>query len=83
MVDPHLLEEIRTRIRSGVTEPFDIVLSDGRRIPVRKGGDVSIAPDGKRAATYMITGVLDVFDTSLIDHIEPATSGKRVRRKAG
>lgn len=83
MADNQLLDEIRTRIRQGVTEAFDILLTDGRRVPVRKGGDVSISPDGKRAATYVITGVLEVFETSLIDRIELAATGRRARRKAG
>jgi len=79
-----LVEDIRTRVRAGVPEPFDIVLRDGRRIAVRQGGDVSIAPDGMRGATYRIAGHLEVFMTRDIAGIElVSTSQKRPRRKAG
>ena len=75
------VDQIRALRRADPFEPFNLVLRDGRRLPVDRAYYLAISPDGELLAHASVDGGFEWFPPSIVNgvdfHIVPATVEKQ------
>jgi hypothetical protein len=64
------LDIIRNHADTRPFKPFNLVLDDGRKLPVERPSHIAISPDGKRMAHSSIDGGFEHLEPSRVVSID-------------
>ena len=74
------VDQIRALRRADPFEPFNLVLGDGRRLPVDRAHYLAIAPDGVLLAHASVDGWFEWFPPAAVARVDYHITPDRVDR---
>jgi virulence-associated protein VagC len=73
-------DEVRKRYFAAPFRPFDIVLTNGRSVPVRHPEFMALSPDGRSVTVYEEDGALIIDVPLIVAWKERANSARKRKR---
>ena len=74
------VDQIRALRRADPFEPFNLVLRDGRKLPVDRAHHLAISPDGELLAHASVDGGFEWFPPAAVDRVDYHVAPERVDR---